>query len=249
MRGEALNDDRTPRRGLSVGHYQVLVVLLLVALGYILVTRHVVQSFYIILLCCAVPSVILHEVSHGVVALVFGDDTAKRAGRLTLNPLPHIDPFGTLILPALLALTGLPTLAYARPVPVNVSRLRHPRNESLLVALSGPVTNGILAGIALLLLRVAPLGQQALQPGLLLRIVYEFGFVNVLLGAFNLVPIPPLDGSAVLERFLPESLWPSYLRFRQYAFLVLFAAFFLVPGIFNSAIDPVLAFWNRLAFG
>src|ERR671914_1114778 len=92
-----------------------------------------------------VPSSILHEVSHGVVALAFGDDTAKRAGRLTLNPLPHVDPFGTVLLPLLLSLTSLGVIGYAKPVPVNPGRLRKPRQHSLYVSLAGPAVNVVLA--------------------------------------------------------------------------------------------------------
>ena len=93
---------------------------------------------------CLVVAVILHEISHGVVALWFGDDTAKRAGRLTLNPIPHIDPFGSIILPAMGALTGLPVLGWAKPVPVNPARLRNPRRDMLFVSLAGPATNFLL---------------------------------------------------------------------------------------------------------
>ncbi|MDP8986803.1 MAG: site-2 protease family protein, partial [Actinomycetota bacterium] len=100
-----------------------------------------------------VPSVILHEVSHGVVALWYGDDTAKQAGRLTLNPLPHIDPFGTVILPVLLSLGGLGAFGYAKPVPVRTNRLRHPRQHSLYVSLVGPAVNIVLAAGAVLVYR------------------------------------------------------------------------------------------------
>src|SRR5918996_4086896 len=93
---------------------------------------------------CLVAAVILHEISHGVVALWFGDDTAKRAGRLTLNPVPHIDPFGSIILPAMGAITGLPIIGFAKPVPVNPGRLRHPRRDMLFVSLAGPSTNFLL---------------------------------------------------------------------------------------------------------
>src|SRR3989442_8164733 len=95
----------------------------------------------LILLAVLVPSVMLHEISHGAVALAFGDDTAKRAGRLTLNPIANIDPFGTIILPLILALSGAGMFGWAKPVPVNPARLRHPRQEALLVSLAGPPTN------------------------------------------------------------------------------------------------------------
>src|SRR3954463_5150317 len=98
-------------------------------------------------------AIILHEIAHGVVALWFGDDTAKRAGRLTLNPIPHIDPFGSIILPALGALSGYPVLAFAKPVPVNPARLRNPRRDMLVVSLAGPATNLLLMAIGALVAR------------------------------------------------------------------------------------------------
>ena len=104
-----------------------------------LVAHHNITGTEIIIFCVMVPSIILHEVSHGVVANWFGDDTAKRAGRLTLNPGPHIDPVGTLIVPALLSLGGVGFFGWAKPVPVNTGRLRSPRNQGVLVSLAGPV--------------------------------------------------------------------------------------------------------------
>src|SRR3979490_1576266 len=117
------------------------------------VERHIISTTSLLLLAVVVPSIILHEVSHGVVALWFGDDTAKRAGRLPLNPIPHIDPFGTIILPAVLTLSGAGAFGYAKPVPVNVERLRRPRNQGLLVSLAGPVTNLLLVAGSILWLR------------------------------------------------------------------------------------------------
>src|SRR6266542_4678139 len=119
----------------------------------------------LILLAVLVPSVMLHEISHGAVALAFGDDTAKRAGRLTLNPIAHIDPFGTIILPLILALSGAGMLGWAKPVPVNPARLRRPRQDALLVSLAGPVTDIGLALLAIVLmhaLNVVP-GQAAFR--------------------------------------------------------------------------------------
>ncbi|MGI8686294.1 MAG: site-2 protease family protein, partial [Acidimicrobiales bacterium] len=111
----------------------------------VLIVRDVVTTHTVLLLAVLFGSVILHEVSHGVVALRFGDDTAKRAGRLTLNPISHVDPFGTIILPVILVLVGSSPFGWAKPVPVNPSRMRSPRNHSLLVSLAGPATNIVLA--------------------------------------------------------------------------------------------------------
>src|SRR5271166_3442940 len=107
-------------------------------------SHHITQS-EVIVFCVIVPSIILHEVSHGVVANAFGDDTAKRAGRLTLNPVAHVDPVGTLIVPALMALSGIGVFGWAKPVPVNVGRLRSPRNQGVLVSIAGPMVNAVLA--------------------------------------------------------------------------------------------------------
>jgi Zn-dependent protease len=172
-----------------------------------------------------IVAVILHEISHGVVALWFGDDTAKRAGRLTLNPGPHIDPFGSVILPALGALTGVPVIAWAKPVPVNPSRLRHRRRDMLIVSLAGPTTNFLLAIGSALVARALYNGQVGELP-LSIQIPLLFATVNVLLGVFNFLPIPPLDGAAIVERFLPEAWLPRWYQFRQYGFLVLFVLVF-----------------------
>jgi Zn-dependent protease len=180
------------------------------------------------------------------VALMFGDDTAKRAGRLTLNPVSHVDPIGTVILPAILVLSGHPAFGYAKPVPVNVRRLRNARNASLVVSLAGPAVNIVLAGLAALALRrwsISPFG----PPPLGWRVVLALGEANVILAVFNLIPIPPLDGSAVVERLLPARWWPGYLRIRQYSLLIVLAIVFLRPSILNGLFDPVLNWWGHLA--
>jgi Zn-dependent protease len=175
---------------------------------------------------CLLVAVILHEVSHGVVALAFGDDTAKRAGRLTLNPLPHIDPVGSLLLPGMLVLAGLPPFGWAKPVPVNPAKLRNPRRSMLFVGLIGPISNFtlmLLAAIAARALRPAVVTGIGVvfHDTLLNRVIVGFAFVNMFLGLFNLLPIPPLDGSAILERALPRHWLPKYWQVRQYGFLVL----------------------------
>ena len=185
----------------------------------------------IVYLVVLIPSVMLHEISHGVVALAFGDDTAKRAGRLTLNPIAHVDPFGTIVLPLILALSSSGVFGWAKPVPVNPRRLRNPRQQALLVSLAGPVTNLGLAFIASAIYVAGPRNDWTRA-----AIV-----VNVILAAFNLLPIPPLDGSAVVERVLPRSWWPQWLRFRQYSMALVFALVFFWPGglghLFTWALD------------
>lgn len=235
----------------------------LIAIGLILVAlvavSHSVSSTTLLLFAVVVPSIILHEISHGVVALVCGDDTAKRAGRLTLNPLRHIDPVGTIVLPAVLALSGFGAFGYAKPVPVNPTRMRHPRNDGLLVSLAGPATNLVLAGLSILVLQHArPVGTPqailvAVQLGqlrsvdLVDQLLYLLGFANVLLAVFNALPIPPLDGSAVIERLLPARAWPTWVTIRRYAMPALLVLVLIDPGHFLLRVfGPAEQEWARL---
>ena len=169
---------------------------------------------YLYYLLAIVPSIVLHEVSHGWVANYFGDPTAKQQGRLTLNPLKHIDPFGTVLLPALLIFSGLPMFGYAKPVPVNVSRLRNPRKQSLYVSIAGPLVNIFLSGVGFAICEYA---LHNTQSQLTFNIGEYLGLVNITLAAFNLIPIPPLDGSAILERFIPQRNLGKYYEDRSKA--------------------------------
>jgi len=221
------------------------VVLAAVAVGvaYLLVRRDVISRGDLILLAVLIPSVILHEVSHGALALVYGDDTAKQAGRLTLNPIRHIDPIGTLVLPAALVLAGAQPFGYAKPVPVNPRRMRSPRNHGLLVSLVGPAVNISLALLAVAFLRGEDLRGDVSLP---VEILFYFGAVNVVLAAFNLIPIPPLDGSAVIERLLPATWWPGYLRLRQYSMFLLLGVVLLFPEALDWVFEPALNLWGDL---
>ena len=216
------------------------------------VTRnHTVNADEVIFFVVLIPSIILHEVSHGAVALVFGDDTAKRAGRLTLNPLRHVDPIGTVILPAILVLAHAPAFGYAKPVPVNVSRLRDPRNQSVVVSLAGPMVNIIISAACLVGLRYVAtpftmVNDVNVGGWSSWNIVYWLGLANVLLAAFNLLPIPPLDGSAVIERLLPRSWWPGWLRLRTYALPVLILLVLWLPQLRAGLFDHVANWWDSL---
>lgn len=223
-------------------------VLVLVAIGVAVIalgyregniSRQSIELFLLL-----IPSIILHEVSHGVVALAFGDPTAKDAGRLTLNPIKHVDPFGTIILPAILALSGANAFGYAKPVPVNVRRLRSPRNHSLLVSLAGPATN--LALMLLAVLAFKAVGFEGSRRAL--ELLYLLGAANVALAIFNLIPLPPLDGSAVVERLLPTAWWPRYLQLRQYSMLILLGIFLLAPRVLQAVMRPGLEAYDRLIF-
>ena len=201
-----------------------------------------------VLLAVTIPSVILHEVAHGWAALRLGDDTAKRRGRLTLNPIAHVDPVGTLLLPAVMAASGLGVIGYAKPVPVNVGRLRRPRDHAVLVALAGPVTNITLALAAAVAVRalggvdVPESGEIGWDAPTVLTVL---GVINLLLALFNLIPVPPLDGSAVVERALPARWLPSWYRLRRWSMLVVLAVF-LFAGVGDLLVDPVFDVWEVL---
>ena len=220
-----------------------MLLVAVVAGAVILVRGGRISSDTAYLLAALIPSVILHEVSHGALALAFGDDTAKRAGRLTLNPIAHVDPFGTLILPVMLAIAtaGQSAFGYAKPVPVNPRRLRNPRDHGLLVSLVGPAVNIALALFAAVVLRTMHV-DLPLSPMVLF--LYSLGVVNVILAVFNLLPIPPLDGSAVVERLLPARYWEPYLRLRQYAPALLLVVVLVLP--LERVFDPALTLWERL---
>jgi Zn-dependent protease len=225
------------------------------ALLVVLVRTHHLSTISILMLCALIPSVILHEVSHGAVALAFGDDTAKRAGRLTLNPVRHIDLFGTIILPVLLVLSGVGAFGYAKPVPVNVTRLRYPRNEGVMVSLVGPAVNVFLALVfGLVYAHMVPLsikapvlvtGDISLQPTWA-QLIFVAGYINVILAVFNLIPLPPLDGSAVVERLLPRHLLAGYYRIRPFTLFLPLIVILVFPQALNDVFHPALNEWARV---
>lgn len=186
-------------------------------------------------------SVIVHEVMHGVVAKRFGDHTAERAGRLTLNPLPHIDLFGTILLPGLLILSGSPILfGWAKPVPVNPLNFTNLRKGELLVSAAGILANfglAVLAAAIYHLLNALPQTFPALL-GALLRFTV---LINLVLGIFNLFPIPPLDGSKVLLSQLPYHLAKEYQKLERYGILILLILL-MVPIGGTSLLQAVLRF-------
>jgi Zn-dependent protease len=188
-------------------------------------------------------SIVIHEVSHGFMAEYFGDDTARNAGRLTLNPIPHLDMFGSILLPAVLVLAHSPFLfGWAKPVPYNPNNLSNRKWGTIAVAAAGVCANFIIAIIFGIVIRLT-LGM-ALPVGFY-TITSAIVIVNLALGIFNLVPIPPLDGSKILFSFFPESISFKIFRYEQYALILLLV--FIV--FFSNYLYPILAFLFHLVTG
>lgn len=190
-------------------------------------------------------AITFHEAAHGYVAWRHGDDTAKRLGRVTFNPLKHIDPFGTVLLPALLLLGsgGRFVFGFAKPVPVDFSRLRHPRRDMVRVALAGPAVNIVLAVLCAFLFRFA-----AWMPGFLADWVAlnlaNAVLINLVLAVFNMLPIPPLDGGRVAVGLLPRSLALPLARLERWGLFIILAMLFLLPWLGRSiGIDLNLFAW------
>jgi Zn-dependent protease len=174
-------------------------------------------------------AITFHEAAHAYAAWKLGDDTAHRMGRVTFNPFKHVDPFGTVLLPALLFLTKAPFLfGWAKPVPVAFGRLGSPRRDMALVALAGPLTNVMLAFVSAVLLRIVPLLPEAIAPWLV-QTLYQSILLNLILAIFNMMPIPPLDGGRVVTSILPNVLAKPFARLERYGFIILLGIIFLLP--------------------
>jgi Zn-dependent protease len=176
-------------------------------------------------------AITFHEAAHGWVAWRLGDPTAHRLGRVTFNPIKHIDLFGTILLPALLFLSRAPfVLGYAKPVPVNFRALRRPRRDSVLVALAGPGTNLGLAVASAALIHLAALAPDPTSQWLAQNLANAI-VVNLVLAVFNMLPIPPLDGGRVLVGLLPPALGRPLARLERYGLLILIGLLFLLPWL------------------
>lgn len=189
-------------------------------------------------------AIVPHEVAHGYVAWKLGDPTAHRANRLTLNPLAHIDLFGSIILPGMLMFMHSPVLfGWAKPVPFDPRYFRDPRRGIMLVGAAGPITNFVMAILSALLFRL--LGGAA--GGLFAQFLAYLCITNIILGVFNLIPIPPLDGSRVLTGLMPEEWVRPYLRLEQFGFIIIIGLLYL--GVLDRVISPAAFFLFRLLLG
>ena len=188
-----------------------------------------------------VPAIVCHEACHGFAAYKLGDPTAQRAGRLSFNPLKHVDPFGTVIMPLLLIAMNMPVFGYAKPVPYNPAYFEDPRKGDLIVGLAGPAANlamaalaGLVAWALYLVLPVAQLVQQnELFYYFYLMFLPMFALINLYLMFFNLLPIPPLDGSSIFAFFLPPKYLPKYYKVQQYALPVFLVVVLLLPYVLH----------------
>jgi len=183
----------------------------------------------------------IHEAAHAWTADRLGDPTARLLGRVSLNPLVHIDPIGTILLPLLAIFSGLPILGWAKPVPVNISRLRHHRRDFMIVAAAGPISNLLQAFV------IAGVFRTLYDPSasdLLPAILKDAVTTNLVLAFFNLIPIPPLDGGNVLAGLVPESAARVIDQVRQFGFIALYAL--MLSGILTKLIMPPTVFFYRL---
>jgi len=188
----------------------------------------------LVLIPALVIAIVFHEVSHGWVALALGDPTAKERRRLTFNPIRHVDPIGTIVLPGFLALVGAPVFGWAKPVPVDQRRLNNPRFGMMAVAIAGPAMNLLLATVGAVVLgliaRAYPMG--VALPDLLLTAFGYFIAINIFLALFNLIPLPPFDGSHIVEGLLPDNAARAYAKLRPLGFPLLILLLIVIPSLF-----------------
>ena len=191
-------------------------------------------------------SLTVHETAHAWTANQFGDPTARLLGRISLNPLVHADPIGTIAFPLIAAVSGLPVIGWAKPVPVSVGRLGNPRRDYVLVAAAGPASNLVLALVASIALRLVTVTPVTLgEPNVsapIASLLSQLRQLNVLLAVFNMIPIPPLDGGNVLLGLLPRSLAPAVNLVRPYGFMLLYVL--MLTGTLWAIVDPPSNFIN-----
>ncbi len=188
-------------------------------------------------------SVVIHEYSHGWMAEKCGDDTARVMGRLTLNPIPHLDPIGSVFLPLFFTLTNSPfKIAWAKPVPVNPNKMRNPRTDMIKVGLAGPAANLIIAVLLSIILNFIPTRLSVEQ--MLFETLNLAIYINLVLAVFNMLPIPPLDGSQIVAGLLPANLAWRFNSLSPYGFMIVLALLF--TGILGKIISETVIFLHRL---
>jgi Zn-dependent protease len=206
--------------------------------------------FLLIAFFVLIFSLTVHEASHAWTASRFGDDTARRLGRVSLNPLVHIDPIGTILLPLVAMIGNLPIIGWAKPTPVNPRNLQHPRRDNVLVTAAGPASNLVMAVLAAVLLHFIPGGGGSIGDidvsSPLMMLGTEAVDINLLLAIFNMIPGPPLDGGRVVAGLLPPALAIRYNQLGQYGFLIIYAL--MLTGVLGDLVGPPYYFlrsWLR----
>lgn len=209
--------------------------------------------FIVIQLVIVVFSIMVHEIAHGLMAYRLGDPTAKRAGRLTLNPAKHLDPFGSVLLPLVMSFAGGPVFAYAKPVPYNPYYFKKNRKASeLLVAFAGPASNLLLALVGAALGQIAVMAYSVAPAAVLgaLDWLYVVGqyvcIVNLVLLFFNIIPLPPLDGSSIIGALLPAKYMNAFYKVKAYSLFILLVLLFLVPVV--TPWDPLGWYMSHTAY-
>lgn len=207
--------------------------------------RHLDIAFQLVVFGVVLASLTVHEWAHAFTANRLGDPTARELGRMSLNPIVHIDLLGTIVLPLIAIVSGLPVLGWAKPVPVNMNRLGNPKRDFMMVAAAGPASNLALAAGASAVFHGSG-GVVGMSPGLFdpVTMAYMFVSINVLLAVFNMLPIPPLDGGNVLSGLLPDHMTGLLYGLRQYGFLILYAL--LLTGVLRQILGPPTDFLTRL---
>lgn len=210
--------------------------------------------------------IVIHESAHALAAYALGDRTARSQGRISLNPMRHIDPFGTILLPLIMILAGGPVFAFAKPVPIHLGNLKHPRRDEVLVSLAGPASNILLAVLGALLLRSLANDPtlyvgSGMLPGItsmLIQFSLTLISVNLSLAFFNLIPLPPLDGSSVIVPFLNGRALQTYYEIQRYAMPILIVILYVLPSVlhidligmyFSFTVDPLYLNLVRFALG
>lgn len=210
-------------------------------------------------------AIVVHESAHALAAYLLGDSTARERGRISFNPMAHIDPFGTIVLPLIMLMAGGPIFAFAKPVPVYLNNLKNPKRDEVLVSLAGPVSNVILAALAALLLRgVGELPAEVFNAfgygpiGLIAEFSLTAISVNLSLAFFNLIPLPPLDGSSIIVPFLKGEALRTYYKIQRYSMPILIVVLYLLPSVlhidliglyFGVTVDPLYRLMASFALG